>query len=165
MDWCRDSFGVGHIEAYARRERQDVVLSAFNIDSDVKSTRKVQGIKATLLDAPAFTNLTSQYCEALNSVTLDDPNVHYASYAAVSKVEALSSLHFSYKIILAREGENDGLVALQSAKWGEFMGIVECDHWELIPPRMRKLVAITQSKFDSVEFYLKVVTDLANKGF
>ena len=27
---------------------------------------------------------------------------------------------------------NDGLVTVQSAKWGEFLGILEeCDHWEL----------------------------------
>ncbi|RDB19050.1 Lipase 2 [Hypsizygus marmoreus] len=34
----------------------------------------------------------------------------------------------------ARESEwgNDGLVTVQSAKWGEFLGIMEgCDHWEM----------------------------------
>jgi len=31
-----------------------------------------------------------------------------------------------------REWGNDGLVTVQSAKWGEFLGIMEgCDHWEM----------------------------------
>ncbi|KAF7422796.1 hypothetical protein PC9H_010955 [Pleurotus ostreatus] len=31
-----------------------------------------------------------------------------------------------------REWGNDGLVTIQSAKWGEFLGILEgCDHWEM----------------------------------
>ncbi|PFH54027.1 hypothetical protein AMATHDRAFT_170612 [Amanita thiersii Skay4041] len=31
-----------------------------------------------------------------------------------------------------REWGNDGLVTIQSAKWGEFLGIMEeCDHWEM----------------------------------
>lgn len=31
-----------------------------------------------------------------------------------------------------REWGNDGLVSVQSAKWGEFLGIMEgCDHWEM----------------------------------
>jgi len=30
------------------------------------------------------------------------------------------------------EKGNDGLVTIQSAKWGEFLGIMEgCDHWEM----------------------------------
>jgi len=31
-----------------------------------------------------------------------------------------------------REWGNDGLVTVQSAKWGEFLGVMEgCDHWEM----------------------------------
>ena len=30
------------------------------------------------------------------------------------------------------EWGNDGLVTIQSARWGEFLGVLEgCDHWEL----------------------------------
>lgn len=68
-----------------------------------------------IANAPAFTNLTTEYCAgtlyvtvAFNKVTLDDPNVHYASYAATANVTIRQPLQFAHRIVSEREGENDG---------------------------------------------------------
>lgn len=88
-------------------------------------------------DSPAFCNLTREYCTRFNELTPNDPNVTYMSYAAITELSPMSLLYFSHEIVQHLEGPNDGLVALDSAKWGEFMGTVECDHWQLVPPRLR----------------------------
>ncbi|KAI8915859.1 Alpha/Beta hydrolase protein [Gorgonomyces haynaldii] len=167
MDWVKETIKVGCISDYARKEKQDVVLRAFDIDFVESGGKRNIIPPIDLLNAPAFTNLTSEYCTAFNKVTPNDENVYYCSYAAVTHVPALAPLHFSYKIIRDREGENDGLVSLESAQWGDFITTVNCDHWELIPPKLRSIgnnLGIRQRHFDSVEFYLQIVTDLANKG-
>nr|KAJ3412497.1 hypothetical protein HK105_002328 [Polyrhizophydium stewartii] len=162
MDWCRDALGVGRIHSYMDRHGDDHVAASLPVAKKIPLLRAI----CAPLDAPAFTNLTRAYCEAFNQHTPDDPNVFYSSYAAATEVSVFAPLHFSYNVIRRIEGANDGLVALESAKWGEFMGSVDCDHWDLIPPKVRGLASgITGRKFDSVGFYLRVVTELADRGF
>ncbi|KAI8902411.1 Alpha/Beta hydrolase protein, partial [Globomyces pollinis-pini] len=96
MDWVRDKVGVGHLSQYIRRETEDVVP----------------------FDALAFTNLTRDYCRAFNSITHDDPEVYYSSYAASANMGILSRLAFPFHIVRKSEGENDGFVSVESAKWG-----------------------------------------------
>lgn len=162
MDWCRDSLGVGHIANYARDEHHDIVLSAFD-KTDWGKGKRLSSIR--VLNPPAFTNLTTDYCRAFNKMTIDSPDVYYSSYAAVTEVPITVPLYFSYRVILEREGPNDGLVSLSSAKWGDFKGTVNCDHWQLIPPHLRGVLPLSQPTFDSVEFYLSVATELAEKGY
>ncbi|KAH6602322.1 hypothetical protein BASA61_001231 [Batrachochytrium salamandrivorans] len=139
-------------------------MSSYPYGPVAKSNPLVRAI-FSLMDAPAFTNLTRNYCEAFNQATPDDPNVYYSSYAAVTKVGKLAPLNFSYQIINRLEGDNDGLVSLKSAQWGEFMGTVDCDHWDLVPPKVRGLAsAISGKRFDSIGLYLKIVTELADRG-
>ncbi|KAJ3299390.1 hypothetical protein HK104_009091 [Borealophlyctis nickersoniae] len=185
MDFCRDMLGVGHLSHYIKKQMDDVV-SAFLAKAEAQAGVAGRGTEATQnanqkqvvnpiiramfapLDAPAFTNLTRDYCEAFNRLTPDRPDVHYQSYAAVTDVSVLAPLYFSHRIIKSREGVNDGLVSLESAKWGQFMGTVNCDHWELIPPRLKGLSQAVRAKkqgFDSVDFYLGMATSLHDKGF
>ncbi|KAI9017800.1 Alpha/Beta hydrolase protein [Gaertneriomyces semiglobifer] len=184
MDWCRDAFGVGLLHDYVNKQGDDVVAKYLQAHDGAPSSKeegkamarkkqsrmvKANPIVSALcspLDSPAFANLTRDYCEAFNRVTPDDPNVQYYSYAAVTDVHPLAPLYFSYRIIAEREGANDGLVSLESAKWGTFLGEVQCDHWQLIPPRLRSLVrAGGRGGFDSIGFYLGLVTGLADKGY
>lgn len=104
----------------------------------------------SLLDSPAYANLTSTYLNTVfNPHTPDDPRVRYFSVAG--RISSMNIWHPLWlpKMVLdgyeARERErmgdqwddgtrwgNDGLVTVQSARWGEFLGIMEeCDHWEL----------------------------------
>lgn len=102
-----------------------------------------------LLDSPAYGNLTTHYLnEVFNPATADDPNVKYTSTAGrISRMSVLHPLWFPKLILDAaaergyaeEEGKsgrdyegNDGLVSVSSAKWGEWLGVVEnTHHWDL----------------------------------
>jgi len=44
----------------------------------------------------------------------------------------LNPLYFFHKMIHTAEGDNDGLVSIRSANWGEYLGTIEGDHMEII---------------------------------
>lgn len=83
------------------------------------------------LDRPAYHALTTDFCtRVFNPLTPDNPNVAYFSYGAyVRDMPVANLLKFSHGVIMERHGENDGLVSLGSARWGEYLGTVEADHW------------------------------------
>ncbi|THH27656.1 hypothetical protein EUX98_g6536 [Antrodiella citrinella] len=107
----------------------------------------------SLFDSPAYANLSTAYLNnVFNPLTPDDPNVKYFSVAG--RISSMNVWHPLWlpKMVLdgfeEKEKEqgrllslalqeyerwgNDGLVTVQSARWGEFMGILEeCDHWSL----------------------------------
>jgi triacylglycerol lipase len=89
-----------------------------------------------MFDSPAYANLTTTYLtEIFNPYTPDDPRVRYFSVAG--RTGSLNIWHPLWlpKLILdgADGGKgNDGLVSVHSARWGEFLGIIEgADHWTL----------------------------------
>ncbi|KAJ7135453.1 Alpha/Beta hydrolase protein [Mycena crocata] len=115
-----------------------------------------------IVDSPAYANLTSSYLnDVFNPQTPDDPRVKYFSVAGRMHGASIWHPFWLPKMVLdgaeekererlraiwengnradsdpiwQRESEwgHDGLVTVQSAKWGEFLGIMEgCDHWEM----------------------------------
>ncbi|KAJ7507303.1 Alpha/Beta hydrolase protein [Mycena galericulata] len=115
-----------------------------------------------IVDSPAYANLTSTYLNTVfNPQTPDDPLVKYFSVAGRMPGVSIWHPFWLPKMVLdgveekereklrqiweseggkeadpiwqrEREWGNDGLVTVQSAKWGEFLGIMEgCDHWEM----------------------------------
>ncbi|KAJ7701767.1 Alpha/Beta hydrolase protein [Mycena rosella] len=115
-----------------------------------------------VVDSPAYANLTSTYLNTVfNPQTPDDPRVKYFSVAGRMPGVSIWHPFWLPKMVLdgveekereklrkiweneggidpdpiwrrEREWGNDGLVTVQSAKWGEFLGIMEgCDHWEM----------------------------------
>ncbi|KAG6853811.1 hypothetical protein C0991_001057 [Blastosporella zonata] len=116
----------------------------------------------SIVDSPAYANLTSNYLnEVFNPRTPDDPSVKYFSVAGRMGGVSVWHPFWLPKMVLdgveekhraklraiweqeiggignplwaqEREWGNDGLVTVQSARWGEFLGIMEgCDHWEM----------------------------------
>lgn len=106
----------------------------------------------SVLDSPAYANLTTKYLtEVFNPVTPDNPNVKYFSIAG--RCDGVNIWHPLWlpKLVLDRyESElrgqpdppsrdhpdwqwgNDCLVSVESAKWGEFLGVLDgCDHWAM----------------------------------
>jgi len=102
----------------------------------------------SLIDSPAYACLTTSYLnDIFNPSTPDDTRVKYFSVA--SRIDEMNIWHPLWlpKMVLddaekkardltasTREDEwgNDGLVTVQSARWGKFLGIVDgCDHWEI----------------------------------
>ncbi|KAF2069998.1 hypothetical protein CYY_008681 [Polysphondylium violaceum] len=90
--------------------------------------------------------------EVLNETILDSPNVFYSSYGAYTdELFRFSPLTFFHKILLEKEGKNDGLVSLESAKWGQrFQVIPNCDHRDLI----------NWSFYDATPIYFNIVNQL-----
>ena len=41
----------------------------------------------------------------------------------------------SHRIVFSHEGDNDGVVSVNSAKWGEFLGAWPADHLHMINKR------------------------------
>ncbi|KAF9896732.1 hypothetical protein BX616_006861 [Lobosporangium transversale] len=118
------------------------------------------------LDTPAYANLTTTYCnEVFNPNTPDDPRVSYFSYgAAVPQIPLWQPLGFPWEVIKAKEGENDGLVSLKSAKWGQYVETVEADHWDL-NNRWRLKIGYNHKSFDAVDLYMTLANRLYTYGF
>ena len=62
-----------------------------------------------------------------NAATPDAPTVKYFSYSAAATFPIYSPFYVSYKYIKAIEGDNDGLVSVQSAKWGTRLSLCHQD--------------------------------------
>lgn len=101
-----------------------------------------------LLDSPAYANLTPSFLrEVFNPMTPDRPDIRYFSVASrTDKIPIWHPLWLPKQVLDGAESAraakgmsapkqwrgNDGLVTIESAKWGEFLGVVEnCDHWEM----------------------------------
>lgn len=131
MDWCWENLGLG-----------DLKFANFKPSTN-KAINDIQGSKFRLygathfLDSKSYSNLRTRFLkEQFNPVTPDDPGVSYYSIAGyISDSRPLPlwhPLHFSHRIVSKTEGPiNDGLVSLQSARWGNFLGLIDCNHWQL----------------------------------
>lgn len=107
----------------------------------------------------------------INTFNPNTPNVagiYYQSWAAKAKTSCPSViLEPTWLVLLAYEGANDGLVSVNSAKWGNFRGVedaawysVGCDHLNIVG----QLFGITPG-FDANEFYVSLAEDLKARGF
>jgi triacylglycerol lipase len=100
--------------------------------------RRVEPLVKPVLDMlglpyDAFHDLTTAGCCGFNEQTPDAPNVRYFSVAGRFALD-WTMLHWqlSHRIIHALEGDNDGLVAVSSARWGEAFEVWEGDHASLV---------------------------------
>ncbi len=120
---------------------------------------------------PDFYNATHQFStkesQRFNNDTPDMPEVYYQSYATVMKGRfADPLLWIPYSMIKPLEGENDGLVSIDSAKWGEFQGVLRStgrrgiSHGDIIDLKREDYKG-----FDVVECYVQIVKGLVEKGF
>jgi triacylglycerol lipase len=107
----------------------------------------------------------------VNTFNPNCPNVtglYYQSYA--SKINYLANslvLQIPWEICKYYEGDNDGLVSVTSAKWGNFRGVISgsslscgVDHAGII----NHLFGITPG-FDAPQFYITLVNDLKSRGY
>ncbi|ORZ15677.1 Alpha/Beta hydrolase protein [Absidia repens] len=123
-----------------------------------------------LLDTPAYANLTTEYCQNyFNPNTPDDPRVTYYSYGASTTLPVWSFLGLPNQWIREKEGDNDGLVSVKSAKWGQYVKTLNTDHWSLNGQRYikwRSSIAPDPKldKFDTSEFYMELATYLYHQG-
>ncbi|KZZ98113.1 triacylglycerol lipase [Ascosphaera apis ARSEF 7405] len=107
--------------------------------------------------------------EVFNPNTLDADDVKYRSYGAVVVPRVWSVFRKPYKVLLRDEGPNDGLVSVESAKWGQYMGtLVDVDHLDLInwANRARTFVQEVRGKkkFNAIAFYLDITGRFTRKA-
>lgn len=108
----------------------------------------------------------SDYAEQFNRDVSDSDKVYYQSYASVMK-NALSFglLSFTY-LLLKKFGRNDGLVTVESAKWGNFKGVYESkgvrgiSHGDTID-----LAREDFKGYDPREEYVRIVSELKEMGY
>lgn len=108
------------------------------------------------LNLGALSNLTPAFCEEFNKTCLDDPSVAYYSVAGNVRVPPYNPLFLVQQVVtsLGPNKENDGVVDVESAKWGEFLGVVDLDHLE------QCIVGGDQA----LSLYIGIVNELAQRG-
>jgi triacylglycerol lipase len=159
MDWCAANIGVGgsNYQAVEKATKnlpfslKSPLLAAAAAKDTAENIGWTTGLTKYLLnifDSPAYSNLTTQFLRDFNPQNPDSPSVKYTSVAGrCRKMSVLHPLWFPKLVLDAaadkgypedggkagKEYEgNDGLVSVSSARWGEFLGVVDdCHHWEL----------------------------------
>ena len=116
------------------------------------------------LDVNALQDLTRQSCCVFNQRTPDSPDVRYYSISAARPWHRVPPFYYhSHKIISQAEGENDGLVSVASARWGEHLGTWPVDH--LHATNRRLILEVRDPTGDVAPRYLdvldRVIRDLA----
>lgn len=68
-----------------------------------------------------------------NEETPDDPKVKYFSYGAQFEPTWSNVFRIPWGIVHEHEGDNDGLVSVSSAKWGEYKATLQnVNHLDLV---------------------------------
>lgn len=124
--------------------------------------------------AGAIDALTTAQVTALNADSPDDPNVYYSSWAGISCLNldsACRAEHGDETIEFAMEPlfliayayglQNDGMVPVESAPWGEYMGELDADHADEIGAFSDE----NNPAFDHLMFYQSEAERLAGLGF
>ncbi len=120
---------------------------------------------------PDFYQATRQFStqdsQRFNAVVQDSPLVYYQSYMSVMKKASSDRLlSIPYRLTKALEGENDGLVGIESAKWGQFQELFTntknrgISHGDIIDLKREDY-----PNFDILEKYVNIVAALKEKGF
>ena len=115
----------------------------------------------------ASRQLSTCFCEKFNKKITTSEHIYYQSYASIMK-NSFSDIfmvipHFVVKLI---EGDNDGLVTPNSAKWGKFKGLISgktkrgISHADIVDFRRTNYSGI-----DIRDVYIDIVEDLKNNGF
>ncbi|ORX47754.1 alpha/beta-hydrolase [Hesseltinella vesiculosa] len=133
--------------------------------------RPLQKLVHQYLDTPAYANLTTDFCQGyFNPNTPDHPDVAYYSYGSNVVLPFWSVLGLPNQLIRDHEGDNDGIVSVQSAQWGKYIKTLDAHHWALNGQRYpwlstsRSSSTESNNKFDTIEFYLELATFLYRQG-
>lgn len=115
-----------------------------------------------------MTDLTESACLARNQVTPDVPGVVYESVMSYCEKAAHGKfpLNMTHPIVKYFDGRNDGLVSVESAKWGERFTLLEptgkrgISHGDVVDLNRENIPG-----FDVREFYVNLVAGLKQRGY
>lgn len=118
-------------------------------------------------------DFSTDYAEKFNKENPNVPGIFYQSFAGVMRTP-FSDIHLSTANLIVKmiEGDNDGLVSVESAKWGEsFTLLTGCtnrgvSHYDEIDFRRSPLSHKHGAGVaDICEVYENIVIDLCERGF
>ena len=119
-------------------------------------------------------DFSTEYAETFNKENPDVPGIFYQSFAGVMKTP-FSDINLSTANVVVQmvEGENDGLVSVESAKWGESFTLLTgrtnrgISHYDEIDFRRSPLSSKRSGDgiADICDVYIAIVKDLADRGF
>ena len=131
-----------------------------------------KALKTLSVETDAFSQLTRGYMkETFNPANPDVDGVKYFSYGAAETPSRFSAFHHTHRQLFEKEGLNDGLVSVESSRWGQYEGtLMEVSHLDLInwTNRMRWLLwrmMGKQQNFNAIAFYLSIAEMLAKQVF
>lgn len=126
----------------------------------------------------AIPQLTSKYLKEFNREVRNKPGVVYFSYGALMDPQGFKLFRATYEIIKAeieKNGlshiENDGMVSVELARWGNYMGTLEdVDHMDLInwtnriKAAMDKVIFNQTPSFNAIALYLDIAETLSKNN-
>jgi len=120
-----------------------------------------------------FDSFTTASARAFNLANPDDERVYYQSYAFVMKSPFSDVLMWFPRLVVGLiEGENDGLLTPEAAKWSNFRGVYlgvgrrgisHCDEVDLRRRRFSKHTG--EGVSDIIDVYRSIIDDLRERGF
>ena len=116
----------------------------------------------------AVTDLTESACLARNETTPDMPGVVYESVMSYCRKARHGKfpLNATYPVVKHFDGKNDGLVSVDSAKWGTRFTLLEpvgkrgISHGDVVDLNRENIPG-----FDVREFYVNLAADLKKRGY
>jgi triacylglycerol lipase len=128
-----------------------------------KRAHGLQLAKLLKLDVDALTDLTRDQCAKFNELIQDSQDVKYFSLSAARPWHRCAPIFLhSHKIISEVEGENDGLVSVSSAQWGEHLETWPADHLHVINKRF--VLELKNPTGNMTPRYMKVLDRLVKDG-
>jgi triacylglycerol lipase len=119
-----------------------------------------------------YAELSEDYAKVFNELVPDAEGVYYQSYAFDMKNGASDpAMSMFHRIIKKREGPNDGFVSVDSAKWGEFKGVVSgpgnigVSHPNAVDSRQKPVKNLKGEEFDITDLYVSIAGGLKEMGF
>jgi triacylglycerol esterase/lipase EstA (alpha/beta hydrolase family) len=124
--------------------------------------------------AAQMAQMSSSGMETFNNQVLDRSDVMYQSWAGRTcglldllcqwdnGGEIVTPIFAgTHAVLVLMEGDNDGLVGVESAKWGDYRGEISADHIDEIG----QIAGATAPGFEHLDFYSEIVADLSKRGF
>lgn len=113
----------------------------------------------------AFYDLTTESCRKFNEQVLDVPGVRY--FSVVGRYEGdwrSPEWLLSHRIVTQEEGENDGIISVASASYGERIEVWDGDHLSLVNYPHPAAVALGRWQDRSPQF-AALLRRLADEGY
>jgi triacylglycerol lipase len=119
--------------------------------------------------ANGYALVRSNMTDVFNPNTPDIPGIYYQSYAyKITNALGAGALLATWELMKPHEGDNDGLVSVTSAKWGNFRGVIDGGSWSWLGG-VNHLGAIgllsLPAGYDAEKHFVNIAADLKNRGF